>query len=83
MGERLMDHFGLRIEEGHRKKSEYDTTCSPNIFNEFATAAFRFGHSMVPENIYLQKDRFPNSNKFDAPLRIVENMQTPERALKE
>lgn len=33
--------------------STYKAGYSPGIFNEFATAAFRFGHSMIPNDIAL------------------------------
>ncbi|XP_043472374.1 chorion peroxidase-like [Leptopilina heterotoma] len=38
---------------------EYDSTTNPNVINEFATAAFRFGHSLV-QPIFA---RFDKNNK--------------------
>ena len=41
IGLNAMNRYDLRVRtEGY--STEYDPTCNPSIFNEFATAAFRY-----------------------------------------
>ncbi|CAL4071849.1 unnamed protein product, partial [Meganyctiphanes norvegica] len=46
VGERFMSQFGLSPQRSGFS-SDYDPSINANINNEFSTAAFRFGHSMV------------------------------------
>ena len=47
-----MEKFGLYpLSAGF--SDDYNADIDPRITNAFATAAFRFGHSLIPENIRL------------------------------
>ena len=46
LGEKIMEDFQLDLpNDGF---TSYDNSINPSISNEFATFAFRFGHTLVP-----------------------------------
>lgn len=50
LGKRFMNTYGLfPLSSGYSQ--DYDTSFDPRITNEFSTAAFRFGHSLIPDII--------------------------------
>ncbi len=47
LGPTTMEEYGLNLPASGT--TTYDKSVSPGIFNEFATFAFRFGHSLIPD----------------------------------
>jgi len=71
VGNTMMKTFGLNpLSSGH--SADYDDSFDPRINNEFATAAFRFGHSLIPEEVKMMSPNGVKSFKlketfFDPP----------------
>ncbi|XP_013792931.1 peroxidasin homolog, partial [Limulus polyphemus] len=69
LGWELMEKWGLTpLKTGYY--FNYDPNCNAGIFNEFASAAFRFGHTLLPPslkrmtNLYDSIDNITLANNF-------------------
>ena len=50
------------------KTKQYNNTLDATVSNAFATAAFRFGHSMIPENLTMTDSACPRATVMSRPL---------------
>ena len=46
LGPRIMEEYKINLPQNG--STSYESHINPNIFNEFATFAFRFGHTLIP-----------------------------------
>ncbi len=72
IGESMMELYDLTPKKkGYFMK--YDKFLYPNIANEFSTAAFRFGHTMVRSNFSLVTSK----NKLVSKMSLIESIFNP------
>ncbi|KAF7285164.1 hypothetical protein GWI33_011703 [Rhynchophorus ferrugineus] len=74
LGPEAMAEFGLELGYGQKYSHDYDASTNPSITNEFATAAFRFGHSIVDGQL-----RIYGPTKMEEAIAIPEIMFYPSR----
>ena len=74
IGWNYMNLYSLRVNtEGYT--TDYDATCNPGIFNEFSTAAFRFGHSLIRPMLTRVSSSF---KEMDSHIRLRDGFFNPD-----
>ncbi|XP_065573256.1 uncharacterized protein LOC136035403 [Artemia franciscana] len=72
LGKEIMKKFDLLLQkEGYW--NGYDKNVNPGIIGAFATAAFRFGHSLLPTNV----ERWSRSHKHITSTRLSDLIRQP------
>jgi len=72
LGPGMMKQYDLELRP-YGYYEDYNPQCSNVLFNEFATAAFRFGHSLIRANLSLMddKDMHTGGKGVQVPLKKV------------
>ncbi|CAH0673918.1 unnamed protein product [Spodoptera exigua] len=72
LGKDVMEKFGLVVEkEGYW--DGYDPEVNPDVIASFASAAYRFGHSLLPTAV----ERWSTAHKFIASKRLSDLIRRP------
>jgi len=71
-----MSKFGLTLSKLY--DNSYNEDCTTTIFNEFATAAFRFGHTLVRPHFTLMS----NSRKEKKKILMRNHFHNPDILMK-
>lgn len=72
LGKDVMDKFGL-LTQKEDYWNGYDSTVNPGIIDSFASAAFRFGHTLLPTAV----ERWSKAHKFIASKRLSDLIRRP------
>ncbi|KAK7464536.1 hypothetical protein BaRGS_00037897, partial [Batillaria attramentaria] len=70
----VLGPFATQHYDLSRGRHLYDVHRDPSVANVFAAAAFRFGHSLVPDWLTVGKDRIPLHSTFSDPGLARHNM---------
>ena len=72
LGKEVMQRHGLILQkEGYY--NGYDAYANPTVTNGFSSAAFRFGHSLLPSTI----ERWSKTHRYIGSQRLSEMLQQP------
>ena len=69
VGPAMMNYYDLKLPGDSQKNTNYDRTVNPGIYNEFATVAFRFGHSLIPKALKVSNLPTQRTEDTNCPLR--------------
>lgn len=72
LGKDVMEKFGLVLEKENYWDG-YDPTVNPDVIDSFASAAYRFGHSLLPTAV----ERWSKAHKFIASKRLSDLIRRP------